>query len=125
MRLTALDATDAREPVAERLARVTLAGELLDDTYDGLRRVLRRQLHRLVPELDLHVADAPTEHHVVAGRSLAVGAALDAEEPDVGDVVLPARVRATRDVDPDAADLGEPCLFERVPDVVSETRATA
>ena len=96
MRVTARHAADAGQPVAERLAGVALARELLDDAHDGLRRVLRRQLHRLVAELDLHVADPAAEQHVVAGRGLAVRPALDAEEADVGDVVLAARVGAAR-----------------------------
>ena len=49
-----------------------------------------------------------------------MGAALDADEADVGDVVLAARVRAARDVDAHAADLGQPRLFERVADVGGE-----
>ena len=57
---------------------------------------------------------------MVAGRGPTVGAALDADEADVGDVVLTARVRAAGDVDAHAADLGEPGLLERVADVGGE-----
>ena len=61
----------------------------------------------LLAELDLHVADVAAEQHLVAGRGAAVRAPLEAEEADVGDVVLAARVRAAGDVDAHAADLGE------------------
>ena len=42
------------------------------------------------------------------------------DEADVGDVVLAARVRAAGDVHPDPADLGEPGVVERLPDVGGE-----
>ena len=57
------------------------------------------------------------EQHVVAGSGPTVGAAFDADEADVGDVVLAAGVRAAGDVDAHATDLGQPRLFERVADV--------
>ena len=60
------------------------------------------------------------EQHLVAGGGAAVGAALDPEEADVGDVVLAARVRAARDVDAHAADLGQAGLLERAADVGGE-----
>ena len=108
------------EPRRERLAGVALAGELPDDPHDGFRRALGGQLGRLLAELDLHVADVPAELHVVAGCGAPVGATLDPEEADVGDVVLAARVRAARDVDAHAADLGEPGVLERLADVGGE-----
>ena len=82
--------------------------------------VLAGQLRGLLAELDLHVADVAAEQHLVAGRGPAVGAALEAEEADVGDVVLAARVGAAGDVDAHAADLGEAGLLERVADVGGE-----
>ena len=71
------------------------------------------------------LADVAAEQHLVAGRGLAVGAALDAEEADVGDVVLAAGVGAAGDVDAHAADLGEAGLLERVADGGGEAAATA
>ena len=49
-----------------------------------------------------------------------MGAPLETEEPDVGDVVLAARVGAAGDVDAHPAHLGEPGLLERVADVGGE-----
>ena len=49
-----------------------------------------------------------------------MGAPLEAEEADVGDVVLAARVGAAGDVDAHPAHLGEAGLLERVTDVGGE-----
>ena len=84
-----------------------LVGEAADDPHDGLGRVLGRQAQGLLAEVDLLLADVAAEQHLVAGGGLAVGPALGAEEPDVGDVVLAAGVGAAGDVGADAADVGE------------------
>src|SRR6478609_5488726 len=110
----------AVEPAAERLAGLAVGRELAHHAHDGLRRGLGRQLRGLLAELDLHVAHATAEQHLIARRGLTVRPPLEAEEADVGDVVLAARVRAARDVDADAADLGETRLLERVVDVARE-----
>ena len=116
-------APPARQPRPERLARVALAGELADDPHDGLRHALRQQLRGLLRELDLHVADTPAELHVIPGRGATVQrAALDAEEADVGDVVLAARVGAAGDVDADPADLGQPRVLQCLADVGRDPR---
>ena len=113
---TPLRAAGASEPVCERLAGLALAGEPADDPHDGFGRGLGRQLARLVAELDFHLAEVAAEQHLVAGRGAAVRAAFEAHEADVGDVVLAAAVRAARDVDAHAADLGEAGVLERVAD---------
>src|SRR5262249_57835892 len=107
----------AGEPGPERLAGLALVGVAADDAPDGGRRGLRRPLDRLAAELDLHLADVAAEQHLVPGGGAAVRAALEAEEPDVGDVVLPAAVRAARDVDPHPADVGQARVLEGLVDV--------
>ncbi len=67
------------------------------------------------------MADLPAEQHLVPGGGAAVGAALDPDEADVGDVVLTARVRAAGDVDAHPADIREAGALERRADVVGET----
>src|SRR5947208_7926128 len=109
------------EPLAERLTRRALAGELADDAHDRLRRPLGRELRRLLPERHLHVADLAAEEHLVARGGAAMGAALDPDEADVGDVVLAARVGAARDVDTHPADVRQAGVLERPPDVVGQT----
>src|SRR5262245_15708986 len=76
-------AAAAVEPAAERLAGLAVGRELADDAHDGLRRGLGRELRGLLTELDLHVADATAEQHLITGRGLAVRPPLEAEEPDV------------------------------------------
>src|SRR5262249_54015347 len=66
------------------------------------------------------VPDLAAQQHLVAGCGPPVGTALDADEPDVGDVVLAARVRAPRDVHPHAADVSEARALEGLPDVVGQ-----
>ena len=56
------------------------------------------------------------EEHLVARRGASVRAALEPEEPDVGDVVLAAAVRAAGDVHAHAGNLGEAGVLERVAD---------
>ena len=64
--------------------RTTASGAALAGSFEALS-----------PELDLRVADVTAEQHLVAGRSPArPPQTLEAEEPDVGDVVLPAAVGA-------------------------------
>src|SRR5688572_10436215 len=110
-------------PLAERLAGLALVGEPADDPHRGLGRVLGREAQRLVTEVHLLLADVAAEQHLVARGRPAVGAALGAEEPDVGGVVLAAAVGAARDVDAQAADLGEPLLLELVADGGAEPAA--
>ena len=105
----------------EVLAGLALFVETTDDTHDRFGRRLRRQLGGLVAELHLRVGDVPAEQHLVAGRGLAVGAPLEAEEADVGDVVLAAAVRAARDVGAHAGNLGQTGDLERVADCRGET----
>src|SRR5437763_720109 len=50
-------ATCTPEPVVEDLAGDALVGEATDDMDCGLGRALRRQARRLLPELDLGLAD--------------------------------------------------------------------
>jgi hypothetical protein len=90
---------------------------------DGLAHVLGRQAQGLLAELDLGLTHAPAQEHLVAGGGLAVGPPLGAEEADVTDVVLAARVRAAGDVDADAAHLGQARVLEGPPDVVGEAPA--
>ena len=75
------------------------------------------------PKWMLLLADVAAEQQLVAGGAAAVGPALGAEEPDVGDVVLAAAVRAARDVGADAADLGQAGLVEGDADGVGEAAA--
>ena len=98
---------DAVHPGAEHLAGLALVVEAADDAHDGLGGVLGRQAQRLLAEVDLLLADVAAEQQLVAGGGLAVGPALGAEEPDVGDVVLAAAVGAAGDVGADAADVGQ------------------
>ena len=49
-----------------------------------------------------------------------MGPALDPHEPEVADVVLPARVGAARDVDAHAADVGQAGLLQGGADVVGQ-----
>ena len=113
---TPLAPPERREPRRERLAGLALVVEAADDAHDGFGRGLGRQLRGLVAELDLAVAEVAAEQHLVAGCGPAVRAALEPEEPDVGDVVLAAAVRAAGDVDAHAGDLGEAGVLERVAD---------
>ena len=112
----ALGATRTGEPLRELLAGVALLVEATDDAHDRFGRRLGRQLRGLVAELDLHVADVTAEQHLVAGRGATVGAPLEAEEADVGDVVLAAAVGAAGDVGAHTRDLGEAGGLERVAD---------
>ena len=109
-------AAGAGEPVGERLAGLALVGEPADDAHDRFGTRLGRQLRGLLAELDLHVADVAAEQHLVAGGGATVGAALEAEEADVGDVVLAAAVGAAGDVDAHPGHLGEARLLEGVAD---------
>src|SRR5918997_1731162 len=118
-----LGAARTVHPLAERLARLTLVGEPADDPHGGLGRVLGREAQGLLAEVGLRLADVAAEQHLVAGGRAAVGPALGAEEPDVGGVVLPAAVGAARDVDAEAADVGEALLLELVADGGAEAAA--
>src|SRR5581483_11617071 len=102
------------EPRAEGLARVAFGGEATDDAHGRFRRVLGGQAQGLLAEVRLRLADVAAEQHLVAGRRFAVGAPLGTEEPDVGDVVLAARVRAAGDVRAHAAHVGQPGGLERL-----------
>ncbi len=90
------------------------------DPHDRLGRGLGGQAQRLLAEVDLLLADVAAEQHLVAGGRPAVGATLGSEEPDVGDVVLAARVGAAGDVGAHAADVGETGRLERLADRVGE-----
>src|SRR5262249_49332190 len=82
----------ATEPRRKVLARLALVVEPSHETHDGFRRVLRGNLRGLVAELDLGLTEVATEEHLVSGRGATVRAALEAEEPDVADVVLTAAI---------------------------------
>src|SRR6476620_7123767 len=99
-----LDPADAVHPPAERLP--------------GLARVLGGQPQGALAEVDLGLPDVAAEQHGVPGCRLAVRPAFGTGEPDVGDVVLAARVGAAGDVGADAADLGEALLLEALADGV-------
>ena len=100
----------------ERFTCGALRGEAADHPHHRFGRVLGRQLGGLVAELHLGVAEVATEQHLVARRGLAVGPPLEAEEADVGDVVLTAAVRAAADVHLDAAHIGKTGVLEGTPD---------
>ena len=114
-----------RHPSRRRNARATswnvLAGlalvvEPAHDPHDRFGRVLRRDLRGLLAEFHLRLAEVAAEQHLVARRGAPVRTTLEPEEPDVADVMLAAAVRAARDVDAHAADLGEAVLLERLAD---------
>ena len=108
---------------AEHLAGLALVVEPAHHPHDGLGRVLGREAQRLLAEVDLLLADVAAEQQLVAGSRLAVGPALGAEEPDVGDVVLAAAVGAAGDVGADAADVGQAGLVEGGADGVGQAAA--
>ncbi len=116
-------AADPVHPVAEGLTGISFGGETSDHPHRPLGGVLGRESEGLVAEVDAFVADVSAEEHLVAGRRTAVGTALGTEEPDVGHVVLPARVGAPRDVDAQAPDLGEALLLQPVADRLGQTAA--
>ena len=104
------------EPRRERLAGLALVVEAAHDAHDGFGCVLRRDLRGLLAELHLGVGEVAAEQHLVARRGAPVRPPLEPEEPDVADVVLAAAVRAARDVDAHAGNLGEALFFEPVAD---------
>src|SRR5690606_28619495 len=116
-------AADPLHPGPERLARLPLLGEAPHHPNGRLRGVLGRQAQRLVAEDGGRLADVAAEQHLVAGGRAAVGPALGTEEPDVGGVVLAAAVGAARDVDAEAADLGQALLLEPLADGGAEAPA--
>ncbi|CAB4878396.1 unannotated protein [freshwater metagenome] len=71
--------------------------------------------------MDLLFSDVPTEQQLVTRQRVTVRTALRPEQPDIRGVVLAARVGAARDIDPDAADLGETFFLKPFADRLGET----
>ena len=83
---------------------LALLVEAADDAHDRFGRASwPGSFVAFSPNSTSHVAEVAAEQHLVAGRGAAVGAALEPEEADVGDVVLAAAVGAAGDVDAHAA----------------------
>src|SRR5438552_661150 len=116
-----LGTTGARQPRLEHLAGLALLVEAPDDPHDRLGRGLGRDLGGLVAELDLGLAQVPSEEHLVSGCGAPVCAALQPEEADVGDVMLATAVRAARDVHAHAGNLGQARILERIADRGGQT----
>ena len=111
------------QPTGEVLASLPLFGKAAHYPHRRLGTRLGRQPHGPLAELDLGLAHVPAEQELVARSWPAVRPPLGPVEPDVGYVVLPAAVRAARDVDAHSPDVGQAGLFERFADVVGEAAA--